>query len=576
MDVVRKLDFIFTKKQKREIFWLFIVICIGSALELLGVSVILPVISGIMKPDELVQNPVYSWIYDSLHLKSVKPLVIMLLLTLIAVYFLKNSFLIFMYHQQYRFIFENQRVLAVRMARCYVSQPYLFHVSKSSAELLRNLNEDTGNFFGALQAGIKLLTEVMVCMVLGIYLLIKDKTITICTVMLLGIMLFFSMKVYKKYLLKLGDRNRFYQMNLNKWVQQTFGGIKETKILNREKFFYSQYDEAYRGHARSEYIYHTMLAVPKPVIETMCICGLLGAIAIKFWRGADITYFVPIISIFAVAAFRLLPSFNRITEYLGTIMYQKSAINSIYHDLKEIEGLEQAGWRREEEGAALPFTDKIVLSELSFAYPGTDKYVIKDLNMEIPKRSSVAFIGQSGVGKTTLADIILGLLEPSEGKVLADGNDIFEDLNGWHKVIGYIPQNIYLMDDTIRSNIAFGEEDSEIDEERLRYSVEQAQLAEMIGGLEEGLDTQIGEGGIRLSGGQRQRIGIARALYHNPEVLVLDEATSALDNDTERAVMEAIETLHGKMTLIIIAHRLTTIKNCDYVYEIIDGKAVRK
>lgn len=576
MDVVKKLNYIFTKRQKIEIFWLFLVICIGSALELLGVSVILPVIDGIMAPDELLQNPVYAWIYDYMNFTSVKPLIIILLSTLIIVYFVKNAFLIFMYNQQYRFIFENQRVLAARMAKCYISQPYLFHVSKSSAELLRNLNEDTGNFFGALQAGIKLLTEVMVCMVLGIYLLIKDKTITICTVLLLGIMLFLSMKVYKKYLLKLGDRNRFYQMNLNKWVQQTFGGIKETKILNREKFFYSNYDEAYRGHARSEYVYHTMLAVPKPVIETICICGLLGAIAIKFWRGADITYFVPIISVFAVAAFRLLPSFNRITEYLGTIMYQKSAINSIYQDLKEIEELGEAEWEQDAEVAALPFTGRITLSGVSFVYPGTDKYILKELELEIPKKSSVAFIGQSGAGKTTLADIILGLLEPSQGSVLVDDRDIFSNLDGWHRVIGYIPQTIYLMDDTIRNNIAFGEERSAVDERRLQYAVEQAQLTEMVGELEEGLNTQIGEGGIRLSGGQRQRIGIARALYHNPEVLVLDEATSALDNETEKAVMEAIEALHGKMTLIIIAHRLTTIKDCDFIYEIVDGKAVLK
>ncbi len=577
MDVVKKLRYIFDRKQKREIFWLFVIICIGSGLELMGVSVVLPIISGIMAPDSMLEQPVYLRIYEFLHFTSVKPLIMLLLVSLVVVYAVKNIFLIFMYNRQYRFIFENQRILADRMVKCYMAQPYLFHVSKSSAELLRNINEDTGNFFGALQAAIKLLTEIMVCAVLGVFLLIKDKTITVSVVALLAIMLWLSMKVYKKFLIRMGDRNRYYQMSLNKWVQQAFGGIREAKILNKEQFFYDKYDEAYRGHARSEYTYHTLLMVPKPIIETMCVCGLLGAIAIKFWwRGANISYFVPIISVFAVAAFRLLPSFNRITEYIGTIMYQKSAINSIYEDLKEIDELNARRREMDRTETKLSFEREISIRELSFQYPGTDKYVLDHLSLDIPKRSSVAFIGQSGAGKTTLADIIMGLLAPSGGAVCADGVNVFDNLGVWHKIIGYIPQNIYLMDDSIRNNIAFGVAEADIDQEKVKYAVEQAQLAGMIKDLAEGLDTQIGERGIRLSGGQRQRIGIARALYHNPEILVLDEATSALDNETEKAVMEAIESLHGKMTLIIIAHRLSTIRDCDYVYEIGDGRAVRK
>lgn len=577
MDVVRKLNYIFTARQKAEIFWLFVIICIGSGLELMGVSVILPIINGIMAPDKMLEEPVYIWIYERFHMTSVRPLIMLLLVSLIVVYVVKNTFLIYMYNKQYKFIFENQRVLADRMVKCYMSQPYLFHVSKNSAELLRNINEDTGNFFGALQAGIKLLTELMVCFVLGVYLLIKDKTITISVICLLAIMLWLSVKVYKKNLVRMGARNRFYQMSLNKWVQQSFGGIKEVKILNKEKFFYDKYDEAYRGHAKSEYTYHTLLMIPKPILETMCICGLLGAIAIKFWwRGADITYFVPILSVFAIAAFRLLPSFNRITEYLGTILYQKSAITSIYEDLKEIDELNAQKQEKNKLEKAIRFQNKIEIKDLTFSYPGAEKEVLKDLNLEIRKKSSVAFIGHSGAGKTTLADILMGLLKPAKGDVCVDGVSIFEGLDSWHQIIGYIPQTIYLMDDTIKNNIAFGIEEKEIDPARLKYAVEQAQLSQLIEELEFGLDTKIGEMGVRLSGGQRQRIGIARALYHNPEILVLDEATSALDNETEKAVMDAIETLHGKMTLIIIAHRLSTIKDCDYVYEIGDGRATQK
>lgn len=580
MSVVKKLSYIFDRKQKFQILWLFIVISVGSALELLGVSIILPVIDAIMAPAKILEDEKYRFIYDLFHMTSTNQLILFLLLSMVAVYIIKNAFLIYMYMMQFKFIFENQRVLANKMMSCYLHQSYLFHVSKNSAELLRNINTDTGNFFGALQAAIRLLTEVMVCLVLGIYLLIKDKTITISIICLMLIMMFLFMKIYKRYLLKLGERNRYYQMSLNKWVQQAFGGIKEAKVLNKEDFFYDKYDEAYRGHAKSEYRYHTLLNVPKPIIEAMCICGLLGAIAIKFWRGAAISYFVPIISVFGVAAFRLLPSFNRITEYLGAIMYQKSAIDSVYHDLKEIEELNKQKENEKKKQAnnikIQQFNESIVLKDISFAYPNTDKEVLQKLNLTIQKNSSIAFVGQSGAGKTTLADIILGILEPKSGDTLVDGVSIYEDMDAWHRMIGYIPQSIYLMDDTIRNNIAFGIEEKDIDDAKLQKAIDQAQLRELIDSLEQGLDTEIGERGVRLSGGQRQRIGIARALYHEPQIMILDEATSALDNDTEKAVMEAIESLHGKMTLIIIAHRLSTIQNCDHVYEVKDGGIVQE
>lgn len=579
MSVVKKLGYIFNRKQKLEVVWLFIVITIGSALELLGVSVVLPVIDAIMSPEAILDDSKYRFIYDTFHMTSVKQLILFMLVGMVGIYIIKNAFLIYMYMMQYKFVYENQRILADKMMRCYLDQSYLFHISKNSAELLRNINEDTGNFFGALQAALRLLTELMVCAVLGVYLLIKDRTITISIICLMLIMMFFFVKIYKRYLLKLGNKNRYYQMSLNKWVQQAFGGIKEAKVLNKEDFFYKKYDEAYRGHARSEYRYHTLLTIPKPIIEAMCISGLMGAIAIKFYRGASIEYFVPIISVFAVAAFRLLPSFNRITEYLGTIMYQKSAIDSVYHDLKEVEELnreKEADIRKQEnEAAPKQFKENVVLQYVTFSYPNTEKAVIQNLNLEIEKNSSIAFIGQSGAGKTTLADMILGILKPQKGEILVDGISIYDNIDTWHRMIGYIPQNIYLMDDTIRNNIAFGISQEEIDENRLEKAVEQAQLKELIDSLELGLDTQIGERGVRLSGGQRQRIGIARALYNDPQIMILDEATSALDNDTEKAVMEAIESLHGKMTLIIIAHRLSTIQNCDHVYEVRGGELIQ-
>lgn len=555
---------------------LLFMIIIGSFLELLGISVILPVVNAIMYPEQILENQYFSVLYQLLNLQNTNQLIFVVLGGLILIYIVKNTFLIFMYSRQYHFIYYNQRILSGQMMKCYMDQPYLFHVSKNSAELLRNINQDTGAFFGALLACVQLVTELMVCAVLVVYLFIQDKTITISIIIIMAVLGLLFLKVYKKFVYRMGEKNRYYEMTLNKWVQQAFGGIKEVKVLNKEKFFFDSYDSCFAKVARNEYSYHTMLSIPKPVIETFCICGLLGAIGIKVGRGISVAYFVPIISVFAVAAFRLLPSFNRITEYMGNIIYNKSAVDSIYKDLMEVEQLNASKVEVQKNKEKIFFNNAIRIKKLTFKYPNTDKEVLKNVNLEIPKNSSVAFIGTSGAGKTTLADIILGILEPYEGSAFTDDYNIFTHLDEWHDLIGYIPQTIYLMDDSIRHNIAFGISEEEIDDAQIRQAVEQAQLSELIDELEDGINTEVGERGIRLSGGQRQRIGIARALYHSPQILVLDEATSALDNETEKAVMSAIEALQGKMTLIIIAHRLTTIEHCDYIYELQEGKAVVK
>lgn len=571
MGIVKKLNYILTGRQKRELVGITFLIVIGSALELLGVTAVLPVISAIMQPEALVHQKYYSFIYRTLHLRSALQLAVVLIVFMIIVYVVKNAYLIFMYNRQYKFVYKNLHILSDQMMDCYLHQPYLFHVEKSSSELLRNINVDAGNFYGVLQAGIQLVTEGMVCLTLLVYLLIQDRSITLAILGLMLIILVLFMKVYKKILFRLGQRSRFYFMEVNKWIQQGFGGIKEIKVLNEEDFFCQQFDKAYAGHADTECTYHSLVSIPKPLIETVCIGGLLGTIGIKVMLGADLDYFLPVISVFAVAAFRMLPSFNRITDYLSTIMYQKASVDAVYEDLKEIEKLKEERKQTQTEEPMI-FEHEICVSQVDFSYPGTDRKVLDQISLTIYKNSSVAFIGHSGAGKTTLADLILGVLNPTRGNITVDGVSIFSRLSGWHKKIGYIPQTIYLLDDTIRRNIAFGIPDEQIDPKKMNYAIERAQLREMVDDLKDGLDTEIGEGGIRLSGGQRQRIGIARALYREPEILVLDEATAALDNETEAAVMDAIERLHGEMTLLIIAHRLSTIQNCDYVYEVGEGK----
>lgn len=573
MDVLKKINYIFSKREKWQMFGMALVIVIGAFWELLGVSIIMPVIQVIMNPASIQETEYLKFIYDILGFESSTYFMVFLAAVMIVIYIVKNLYISVMYNLQYHFTFTNQRKMAYRMLKCYMNQPYYFHVSHGSSELMRNISGDTNMLFQVVLAVMDLLTEIMVCMVLGIFLLIQDKSITIGLLLVLSGFLLIFARTFKNYFKKIGSQDRMYNAGITKWLQQSFGGIKETKILGREQFFVEKFDYNYRNYAECERKYRFLQVAPRPVLETVCICGLMLVVILKLLNGTNSTYFVTTLSVFAVAAFRLLPSFNRITNFLSIILFNKPAVDAVYHDLKEIEQIEKGtNYNEKENVKRTQLKKKIEIRNVCFHYPESEQKVLDMVSFEIKKNQSVAFIGPSGAGKTTLADILLGALAPTYGEIKVDGENINENLRSWQKNLGYIPQTIYLMDDTIKNNIAFGIEESEIDQKKLEEAIEKAQLRDFIEALPEGLETEVGERGVKLSGGQRQRIGIARALYNDPDVLVLDEATSALDNDTEKAVMEAIENLSGSKTLIIIAHRLTTIQNCDIVFEVKEGK----
>lgn len=569
MKMLKKINYVFNNEQKLELFLLLIVIIVGAFLELIGVTAILPFVNAIISPDKFMDNIIIKRIYSYLGFTSTLQVIVLLSVVLILVYIIKNIYIVFMTNRQYRFVYNNQQKLAKRMMSCYIRQPYLYHLSHGSAEIMRNLNEDVKNFFSVVISLLQLFTEFCVCFVLVAYLAYKDKSITIGVCIVLCIFLFVYMSYIRKKVTVMGSETRDSLAALNKDIMQAFGGIKEVKILDKEKFFTQNFEKDYTVYADRQTKYFIYGMLPRPLMETVCIVGMLLVIVVKLLNGTQPAYFIPTISIFAVAAFRMLPSFSRITNAINNIMYQKVSVGALYQDLKEMEEIER---KMEEEESAekteMVFEKEIDVQKIYFQYPDSDNCVLKDVSLQIPKNKSVAFIGPSGEGKTTLADIILGLLECKNGRVLIDGVDIKENMSGWHKKLGYIPQNIYLTDDTIENNIAYGVKPEDIDKEKLWKALEDAQIRGFVESLEHGIDTVVGERGVRLSGGQRQRIGIARALYNNPEVLILDEATSALDNETEAAVMEAINHLAGRKTLIIIAHRLSTIKNCDIIYEI--------
>lgn len=570
--MLKKINYVLDRKQKINLGILLIIIFVGAFVELLGVSAVMPLINVAMQPETIDEKWYFILISKYTGITDANQMILFLAVLLIIIYILKNIYVMVMYSLQYRFVFNNQQRLSVRMMKSYMQQDYLFHVSKNVAEFQRNITSDVNGFFTVALNVLQFLAEFSVSTVLVIFLLIQDWVSTIAIAALLFLFMGVFTVFFRKVLVKIGEESRQANVLVTKWLFQAFSGIKEIKVANKESFFIRNYDKNYKDCARVQRQQSILTYLPKPVMETVCICSLMLAMIIKIAVvKSDIVSFVTTLSVFAVAAFRMLPSFNKITGYISGMMFNKPAIDSVYRDLKEIEQLMMQKTVEQEDTENISLNQSIRLNDVYFQYPGSDKWILKGANLEIQKNTSVALIGASGAGKTTAADLILGILEPQQGTVTIDGIDIKKCMKSWHEGIGYIPQVIYLMDDNIRANVAFGIPESEIDDAAIEKALQEAQLDQFVHALPDGLNTMIGDRGVKLSGGQRQRIGIARALYRNPNVLVLDEATSALDSDTEREVMEAIDGLHGTRTLIVIAHRLSTISKCDKIYEVDNG-----
>ena len=568
---------VFDRKQKLNLVYVTIIIFLQSFAELLGVSVILPFINAVVAPETLLEEKPIRWAYDFFGMESTGELIIYLAVLIIIVYILKNLFLIYVYELQYKFAYYGKKQMQNELMRYYIGKDYTFFLNVNSSELIRNINTDPEMFYTAVQNALQLLSELCVSVIIVIFLLFTDVTITLGVALSVGIMFLLMIKGLRRVLARYGDERRVYSANMFKCMQQAFGGIKEIKIANRESYFQNDFEKQNEVYTHVIKQNAFLSAIPKPVMEALCIAGLMAVIAIQVANGTtDTTQFIGVLGVFAAAAFKLLPSVNKISSYFAAIVHNAVVIEKVRDEYREMHETKLSGGQNKESAAktrekTISLEREISVEHLEFSYPNTEEAVIRDANVVIPKNCSAAFIGPSGAGKTTFVDLILGILTPQKGSICVDGTDIHEALRGWHEKIGYIPQTIYMLDDTIRNNIAFGDA-GEIDDARVWEALRQAQLEDFIKGLEDGLDTVIGEAGVRLSGGQRQRIGIARALYRRPEVLVLDEATSALDNETEAAVMEAIDRLQGKMTMFIIAHRLSTIQNCDIVYKVENGQ----
>lgn len=574
-----KIRYIFDRDEKIKFVILFIMLLIGSLFEMLGVSMIMPFLQVAMEPGQIEKNDLYHKIYVLFRCTSVNGFLTVSAVALILIYLIKNIYLIFMNYVQYRFINNHQNRLSVNLLKCYLRKPYTFHTQKNSSEILRIVTNDVAQLFELVKTVLGLMSETLTVTAIGIFLLITDVKMTLVIMFMLAMFVAFVFGFLKKRTYQLGEESRRTNSKMIQWVNQALGGIKEIKVSHTEEFFI----EKYRYYGKKNFDISRRIAmygvIPSYIMEVLLISCVLGMILIKLLLGADILYLISKMSIFIYAAIRLLPSANRISGYLGLLNYLKPSIDVIYSDLRESEV--ESGRQTEDifsEGMEQNKTDQegIEITNLTYRYPDSEENVLDHISFSIPMNKSIAFVGPSGAGKTTLADLILGILEPTEGSISYNGRSIHENQREWSKLLGYIPQNIYLSDDTIRNNVAFGVNEKDIDDSKIWKVLGEAQLDDFVKSLESGLDTVVGEQGARLSGGQRQRIGIARALYHDPSILVLDEATSALDNETEKAVMQAIEILQGQKTLIIIAHRLSTIEKCDIIFEVNDKSIKQK
>lgn len=576
---MQKIAYLFDRKQLWQLAGLAVLILIGGTLETLGVSMMLPVMDAVMDPDKFMQKSYVKEIAAFFHIQSANQLIIGMLLILIALFIIKNSYLLFQIYVQNTFVTRNRNRMISRVMREFLNRPYEDYLGADIPTVFRLTDSDIPNAFQLVLVLIQMITEIVVAVSICIVLVvIVSPMISVgCGLLLLGMTLVIT-KVLKPRLNAIGRKNQEIQSRIAKWRIQSIYGLKDVKVLHREEFFVRNYYESGAIGANVARNYAVMNNTPRLLIETVFIVAMLSFILVFTLQGGEFAALFSKLSAFAVAAVRVMPATNRINTYLSEIAYAQPCLDYLYENLTESMKLDVNGsvtglvGEKKEEKPPLTLTDRIMLEHISYTYPNTDKPIFTDAHMEVKKGQSVGIMGPSGAGKSTIVDILLGLLHVQEGTITCDGRNVFENYSSWLSKIGYIPQSIYLIDESIRDNIAFGIDADQIDDEKIWQALEEAQLKQFVEELPEGLDTTIGDRGVRISGGQRQRLGIARALYYHPEILVFDEATSALDGDTETAVMEAINSFHGKKTMVIIAHRLNTIEKCDVIYKVENGK----
>lgn len=579
-DVIHKLECILSAKQKRYAVLVLFMSLVAALLETLGVAVIMPVLDMMLDIEGIRSRWYMVSFVEIFHLDTDMKVIWFICLGVIGIYLLKELYFTFYSWVSAKYSYMVQRELSVRVLSAYMRQGYMFFVQNNTARLINGISGDAASIYGILKTIFTSVMKLLTIVCIGAYIMIQSVQIAVLLMVLAVLCLVAIQLMYRKSMSRNGIIRRELMVNMNQVAMEAIQGHKEVLVMNKQEHFVKAYGDVKAKYSGVSVKVDMGTTVPAYLIEMICIAGVMVALAVQMGSTSNVDALITQLSAIAAGAFRILPALGAITSGINTITMSTPQLGACYETIQQVKKLEEQEKNKEErknEFCDVQFQREIELQDVSFQYPETEEPVLKKVNLTIRKGESIAFIGPSGAGKTTVSDIILALLKPTEGHIMMDGIDI-EDLGGqWNRIIGYVPQATFIIDDSIRYNIAFGENKKAIDDEQVWQALKIAQLDDFVRSLPNGLDTRVGERGVRFSGGQRQRLAIARALYRNPDVLVLDEATAALDNETESEVMKAIEKLQGYKTLIIVAHRLTTVRKCDTIYEVKDKQiAVRR
>lgn len=561
LKVLRKL---LDSKNKTLFFITFVLIFIGSFFEMIGISLVIPFVSAIVTPDQLLANKYVQFLLEIFDFITKENIVAYLAAILIFVYVVKNIYLGIIYYFQYKLIYGYYNKLSCKMIKKYLYKPYEMQLNDKTGDMIRKINTDTSYVANVFIQLMSLMSNLMLAALLVFVAFLLNWQMTLLAVVILVSLMAVSRSIIASRLRKIGSRLQICTSQMLKWITQSVSGNKEIKVAQKEDFFYKQFEkysiEGYKILTKNG----VFTKIPSLVNESVCIGGILLVLLIYQLMGMDMQGIIPTLAAFAMVIVKLLPTINACNSAYNAIMYYSPSLDMIADELKHtvIDPVMKNTRKGIKEFGSLD------LIHVSYAYPDTQETIFDNACMQIKAGEMIGIVGKSGAGKTTLVDLILGLLKPQKGRIELNNKNISECYDEWLSMVQYIPQTIFMLDDSIRANVAFGEKQEDIDDNRVNQALKDAMLLEFIKQLPDGMNTNIGERGTRLSGGQRQRLGIARALYCNPQVLVFDEATSALDHETEAAIMESINYLYKKKTMIIIAHRLETIKNCDIVYKV--------
>lgn len=569
---------IFTPGQLRYCVFIVVTMMVGAMLEAVGIGAILPLISIMGQPDFLQRHTEIAQAVGKIGITGHTGFIVFCACGLIVLYMVKNLYMAWQAKLQIDFSMKNQVEFSRELMTNYLTKPYVFHLNHNSATLLRNVNSAGSVIFaGMLVPTFTLITELITAFIIWLMLVFVDSFTAVIVAGVMGAMMYGIIKSFRRRIARQGQVQNKYASQYVKCVNQGLGAIKETKVMCREASFLKEFIRSYEKYGEANRGFMFINQLPRMMIETLVVSGLLIMIVAKLLMGNSPMDIVPLLGVLALAAFRLMPSANRIVNLYNGIKFQQPFFYELYPelmDIKERKVRKQDSYYLSEQ-PKMDFHSHIRVDGLHFSYPESREEVLHGVSFEIKKGDFAGIVGPSGAGKTTFVDILLGLLRPTDGFILVDGEDIFQNIRSWQANLAYVPQSIYLLDGTVRENVALGEAVQDIDDAKVEKSLKMAELYDFVMGMPDGINTTVGERGVKLSGGQRQRIGIARALYQQPEVLILDEATSALDNETEKSITDTILKFKGQVTIIAIAHRLSTLAECDYKIDFQNGLAKR-